>query len=329
MSLVDQEQVGAEFEIRPFEKRDYETVVAVSNAVFPDRPWTVDEVRYEDEHLDRTKYALERYVAVDRRSGGSCAYGEIRHLPWNFHPRKFGMTIRVFPELWGRGIGSRLWDRLLQSLGARGALSVRTIVKEDRTHAVRFVQTRGFTEVMRTWDSLLDVASCDLGRFQQDVARAKRAGAAIVTLGDELARDPSRLPQVHALEMELGADVPAPDPFTPVDLPTWRQHTVDAPWFIPDAYYLAVVGGQYVGVSTLWKPQTGDWLQQGLTGVKREYRGRGVATALKVRTVEYARAHGYRQIKTDNEIHNAPMIAINDRFGFQRQPVWLTFAKGF
>lgn len=329
MRFVGQEQIGADVEIRPFEERDYEAVVAASNAVFPDRPWTVDELRYEDEHLDRTKYVLERYVAVDRRSGGSCGYGEIRHLPWNFHSRKFGMTVRVLPDLWGCGIGSRLWGRLQQSLGARGALSVRTIVKEDCAPAVEFVQRRGFTEVMRTWDSLLDVASCDLRRFRQDAARAKDAGVVIVTLGDELAKDPSRLPQVHALDMELGADVPAPDPFTPVDLETWRQHTIDAPWFIPDAYFLTVIGGQYVGVSTLWKPQIGDWLQQGLTGVKREYRGRGIATALKVRTVEYARAHGYRQIKTDNEIHNAPMIAINDRFGFQRQPVWLTFAKGF
>jgi len=142
-----------------------------------------------------------------------------------------------------------------------------------------------------------------------------------------MARAPGCLHQVYALDMELGADVPNPEPFTPVEFTTWRHHTVDAPWFIPDAYFLAVVGGQYAGVSTLWKPQTGDWLQQGLTGVRRAFRGRGIATALKVRTVEYARARQYRQIKTENEIHNATMIAINDRFGFQRQPVWITFLK--
>lgn len=321
------EEIGTDIEIRPFEERDYEAVVAVSNAVFPDRPWTVGEFRYEDAHLDQGKYVLERHVAVDRRTGALAGFGEVRHLPWNFHPRKFGMTIRVFPDLWGRGIGSRLWERLQQSLRAREALAVRTVVKEDRAHAVRFVQIRGFTEVMRTWDSLLDVASCDLSRFKDDVARANEAGVVIAALGDEMARDPACLPQVYALDMELGADVPNPEPFTPVEFPTWRHHTVDAPWFIPDAYFLAVLDGQYVGVSTLWKPGTGDWVQQGLTGVKRAYRGRGIATALKVRTVEYARAHQYRQIKTENEIHNTAMIAINDRFGFQRQPVWITFLK--
>lgn len=321
------ELIGTDIEIRPFADRDYEGAVAVSNAIFPDRPWTVDELRYEDDHLTRGQYALERHVAVDRRTGVFAGYGEIRHLPWNFHPRKFGMAIRVLPDLWGCGIGSRLWDRLQEALRVREALAVRTVVKEDRAHAVRFVQARGFTEVQRTWDSLLEVASCDLSQFQRELARARDAGVAVTTLGDEMARDPACLPAVHALEMELGADVPNPEPFTPVELAVWRSHTVDAPWFLPDAYFLAAAGGQYVGVSTLWKPQTGDWLQQGLTGVKRTYRGRGIATALKVRTVEYARAHEYRQIKTENEIHNAAMIAINDRFGFQREPVWVTFMK--
>lgn len=321
------EQIGTDIEIRPFGDRDYEAVVAVSNAIFPDRPWTVDELRYEDDHLVQGQYALERHVGIDRRTGDLAGYGEIRHLPWNFHPQKFGMTIRVAPDLWGRGIGSRLWDRLQAALRARNALAVRTIVKEDRAAAVQFVQARGFTEIMRTWDSLLDVASCDLSQFQREVARANDAGVVITTLGGEMARDPACLPAVHALDMELGADVPNPEPFTPVELPVWRSHTVDAPWFLRDAYFLAVVDGQYVGVSTLWKPQTGDWLQQGLTGVRRGYRGRGIATALKVRTVEYARAHQIRQIKTENEIHNAVMIAINDRFGFQRRPVWITFLK--
>jgi len=40
------EQIGTDIEIRQFEERDYDAVVAVSNAVVPDRPWTVDELRY-------------------------------------------------------------------------------------------------------------------------------------------------------------------------------------------------------------------------------------------------------------------------------------------
>src|SRR5207245_11220652 len=117
------QQISADVEIRPFEERDYEAVVAVSNAVFPDRPWTADELRYEDTHLDRTKYALERYVAVDPQAGGTCGYGEIRHLPLNFDSRNFGMTIRVSPDLSRRGLGARLRGRLRPTREAIGELA--------------------------------------------------------------------------------------------------------------------------------------------------------------------------------------------------------------
>lgn len=43
--------------------------------------------------------------------------------------------------------------------------------------------------------------------------------------------------------------------------------------------------------------------------------------------MEYARDHGIREIRTWNEINNAPMLAINVKFRFVRQPAWGTFMK--
>jgi RimJ/RimL family protein N-acetyltransferase len=68
-------------------------------------------------------------------------------------------------------------------------------------------------------------------------------------------------------------------------------------------------------------------LYQGITGPRREYRGRGLARALKLRTIEYARAQGKREIRTWNDTLNAPMLAINVKLGFVRQPAWITFEK--
>ena len=108
---------------------------------------------------------------------------------------------------------------------------------------------------------------------------------------------------------------------------TARQKRRFNPWSIPEAYFIARVDGAYAGVSGLHRPQVGDWLNQGMTGVRREFRGRGIATALKLRTVEYARDHGVREIRTWNEINNQRMLAINTRFGFVRQPAWITLQK--
>lgn len=51
--------------------------------------------------------------------------------------------------------------------------------------------------------------------------------------------------------------------------------------------------------------------------------------ALKLKTIEYARAHGYDVIKTWNDSSNVGMLAINEKLGFVRQPAWITFVKEF
>jgi RimJ/RimL family protein N-acetyltransferase len=64
-------------------------------------------------------------------------------------------------------------------------------------------------------------------------------------------------------------------------------------------------------------------LQQDDTGVIREYRGRGIATALKLKVIEYGKKNGYRVIKTWNDSVNEAMLAVNIKLGFKRRLVGL------
>jgi len=68
-------------------------------------------------------------------------------------------------------------------------------------------------------------------------------------------------------------------------------------------------------------------LNQDDTGVIREYRGRGIATALKLKVIEFGKKNGYRTIKTWNESSNNPMLAINIKLGFKRQVGWIMMQK--
>jgi len=43
--------------------------------------------------------------------------------------------------------------------------------------------------------------------------------------------------------------------------------------------------------------------------------------------VEYARAHGIREIKTWNDQRNQPMLRINEAMGFVKQPAWIEMRK--
>jgi mycothiol synthase len=325
-----QQQVRANVTIRLFEERDYEGVVAVSNAVLPDRPGTVEEWRYDDEHYDK-KFVNERYVAEDRTSGTAVGYAGLWHTAWAFHPQKFGMEIRVHPDHQRKGIGSALWARLQGALHGYQAISVKTQIWEKMPKGMVFASKQGFREVMRAWESRLDVAAFDYVRFAPYVDQALAKGVTFTTLEAERAKDPENLKRIHVMDVEMAEDVPRPpdEIHTPVDFNMWQDYAVNGPWSINNAYFIAVIDGEYAGSSSLFKPKTGDWLNQGLTGVRRQFRGRHVASALKVKTVEYARDHGIREVRTWNEINNGPMLAINAKFGFVRQPAWITFMKEF
>lgn len=46
------------------------------------------------------------------------------------------------------------------------------------------------------------------------------------------------------------------------------------------------------------------------------YRGRGIAVALKLRAIAWARQQGVRWFYTSSETGNGPMIAINKHLGY-------------
>ncbi|OLC30301.1 MAG: hypothetical protein AUH31_04855 [Armatimonadetes bacterium 13_1_40CM_64_14] len=321
-----QEHVAAGLTICTFDVRDYGSLVRVSNASFPDEPRTAEEWSYEDARLDRSRYHLERHIAVDTRDE-IVGHAGLGHMPWNFHPHKYWVEVCVHPRHRGRGVGEALWARLVASLRARGARVARSHIRADHIDGVRFAERRGFVEVMRKWESRLTVGAFDFERFQPLLDRVLACGVRMTTLADERARDRDSLHRIYEMEQEISRDVPLPDDYTPIDFTTFLDHAVTTPLALNDAFFLAVVNGMYAGLSVLSKAAAGDWLTQGLTGVRRPFRGRGVATALKLKTIAYARGYGAREIRTYNEINNAPIVAINEKLGFIRKPPWLTYAK--
>jgi predicted GNAT superfamily acetyltransferase len=92
-----------------------------------------------------------------------------------------------------------------------------------------------------------------------------------------------------------------------------------------DAFFIAVDrDGRWVGMSNLERQlEDPTFVWQGLTGTLREDRGRGIAMALKLRTVTFAQRMGVDHIKTWNDQRNRPMLSINEAMGFEKQPAWI------
>jgi len=311
--------------IRDFRPEDYPALVAINNASFPDHPETEGEWRYEDEHFDRATYVQRRLVAVDRAAGDPVGFSDYSHMPWSFDPRRFQAWINVHPNAQRRGVGGALHDRLLEEMRERKATAVKTSVRESMTDSVAWVQRRGFREVSRHWESRLDLQAFDPATFAKYANVPK--GLRIVTLKDELAEDPDRLRGVYEMGNAIGPDVPRTDPYTAPSFEMWRDMVL-GPWSFPEAFFLGKDADLYVGQSDLARSESQpDVLYTGFTGVRREYRGRGVAWALKLAALSLAKARGYGEVRTWNSTLNAPMLGINVKLGFVKQPAWIQFEK--
>ena len=299
-------------------------MVEISNLLYAPHKTTEAEARYDDEHFDK-KYFLRRWVGEDPEDGAAVATAEISHMPWSFHPQKFWMDLEVHPEWQRRGIGQAMYEAMGEELRAKDAIVLRSSARESMMHSVHWLEKRGFVEKMRNWESHLDVASVDGAKFAPKATVPE--GVEIVTLAEEQAKDPGCLRRVFDMVNEIGPDIPNPDVFTASTYEMFLSG-IENPDSLHDGYFLAKAGGRYVGISNLWRSEgSPDVLYQGLTGVVREHRGRGLAWALKMRTIAYAREHGFRQIRTWNNTMNRPILNINEALGFVRQPVWITFQK--
>ncbi len=313
--------------VRDFAPADYEAWVAASNRCYPDYPWTVTEMRHQDDTFDRSRFFMTRLVAED--DGVLVGGLDVRHKPSRFHPDRYAWDLWVVPERRRRGHGTALNDAGLSLLRSRSALAATTGVKESMADGVAFARDHGWVEVKRDWESRLRVAGFDFRKFSGAEARIAGEGIRVSTLADEMSRDAEAAERrAYELVEVLRQDVPATDAPTAETFEEWKtRYGTGSPTFLPEAFFIAVDrDGRWVAMSNLEKQlEDPSFVWQGLTGVRREDRGRGIAMALKLRTVAYAQRMGVDHIKTWNDQRNRPMLAINEAMGFEKQPAWIAF----
>jgi GNAT superfamily N-acetyltransferase len=313
--------------IRPFDgsDRDYEAAVAIRNKIWPDEPASVEGSRYQDSIRD-TKFVVRRFMGeLDGETVAMAIYSEPF---WSYEPGKYDIQIRVLPSHQRRGIGGTLYDYILERLEEEKHKPTRLLAdaREDQPHSVKFLTDRGFEQKMRVQMSRLDVASFDASPFAGAAARLEASDLVVKTLEEFEAEDPQAIEKLHASFCEFMKDVPFFEELTEAPLEQFRKD-ISGPSRIPGAFQVVFDGDRIVATTSVWKrlAQPGA-LNTGLTAVARSHRRRGIATAIKVRAIEFARGSGARVIQTDNEENN-PMYDLNVRLGFRPVPAWLLFRK--
>lgn len=95
-----------------------------------------------------------------------------------------------------------------------------------------------------------------------------------------------------------------------------------------DPMFLAMVDGEVIGCAGLNRDgDQPDRAENALTGVRRDWRGRGIAEHLKRRTLQWAATHGVREVYTWTQAGNAAMIGLNHRLGYVTRKTGITLSR--
>ena len=303
--------------IRPAEERDYPAIVEL---------WARAEPDDQGVTVDVFRWILGRAVP-DRPHPHLVAEDDGRVVGWTLMRGLPGVDpaylfLDVDPAHRRQGVGTALFESVLAAAAEETEVTV--TVSEGIAGAEAFALHHGFEEVERYYESAVDLATFDAGRFADAEADLGAAGYRFSSLARE--DSPDLRESLHRLFEAVRADAPTVEAFHPLSFADWTRTFIEVPHARPTCFALAFWGTDPVALSMVASQSEGEGYLT-LTGVAREHREKGLGLAVKVRALRAAQELGLRQVVTNNNPANGPMLAINRTLGFVNRPGRITMTR--
>src|SRR5262245_32663907 len=301
--------------IRPLHKSDVDRVIALCSAIQPECVRDVEEyLRRFDETDCAAGACLSQWAAVENASQHLIGYAAC----WNVVRRKYRMGLIVHEDWRKQGIGGGLLDADLAVLQSKPAATLQARALDDQSDALQFLGRRVFVEIHRMVELRLNLSKADLTLPAEILHCLTAQGLQFTTLRQE-GQDERFWTKFIDLQQKVVSGWPDPDPDYVITIPTGDEvrRMFSSLQATPDTFFLAKDNGIYIGYTAIGPDhRVPEAIGTGPTAVRPEYRGRGVATALKVLALTHARQQGWRTVISRSA--NPAMIRVNEKFGFQR-----------
>jgi GNAT superfamily N-acetyltransferase len=287
--------------VRVAESRDdVESYVAVWNAITPEEPAFFEQ---QWERLQRDPRRLYLLADQDGVVVG-CGFAGASDSPG----RGF-VSPRVLPDARRRGVGSGLLQHLCGHLTRLEFELVSAHVDGNDPGSLAFAERHGFAEADRQVEQVKTIGDEPTPRIPD--------GVRVVTIAER----PELLRDAYELGLQGWADMATTAPVT-ISLDDWLRDEAT----IPEGSFVALAGDEIVGYSGLCRQPDGV-VEDGLTVVRRDWRRRGLARALKQAELAWATANGIEEIVTWTQRGNDGMRAVNEQLGYVYRSVSITVRR--
>lgn len=293
-----------ELTIRGTASRDDERLsLEISNAVWPLFAFTIDDV----DAFKMSVVAQADHVAfIDGEPAGS---GFVA-----IQPSRLGVAmamITVLPSQRRRGVGTGLYRAISAWCAEQGIDAIEAEAEADDVESIGFAERRGFVAIEHTGRMVLDLAD-----FEPPPV-APPPGIDIVTWADR----PDAARGMYEVASEGYLDIPGNEDDEMEAFEDWLVHDMQGPGDRPEATFVALAGDVVVGYAKLFLTAARPSIAvHDMTAVRRSWRGRGVAGALKRAQIAWAKGQGFETLRVGNEVRNEPIRRLNRRLGYREAP---------
>jgi GNAT superfamily N-acetyltransferase len=290
-------------EIRSIGDGELDRWVAVMRAVDEDTGTVEDYVDWRRQ-AQETVWLLAS--GGDRDVGAGIGVGG-----WHEPPGVARGNVRVVGSERARGLGTALLARLGLWANDLGYGELIGEVRELDGESIAWTQRRGYVEVGRNSRLVLDLASV----AAPDVDPP--AGIAVTTWAER----PDLIEDVYTVAREAYPDVPGEEDEVMPSFEQWLSMDMQGTGDRPEATFVALAGDEVAGYAKLSLSNARPGVaMHDMTGVRRSWRGRGIAGALKRAEIAWAKRNGFTRLETANEERNEPIRRLNQRHGYVPEP---------
>jgi len=278
---------------------DLEAWIRVRRAVRPNESAGTVELLRQLETPDRLLFLAE----LDGELAGSGLADRSSNRERAF------LAPRVLPELRRRGVGTALLRALAAHADGMEVEAASSHVDGADPGAMAFARRFGFEEADRQVEQVRALDG------QEPIPSPLPEGVEVVSIEER----PELLERSYELALQGYEDMALPwSVVIPLEEWLWEEATH------PAGSLVALADGEIVGFSGLMEHDSDGVAEDGLTVVRRDWRRRGLAKALKEREIAWAAANGLSEIVTWTQRGNDGMRALNERLGYEYRNVDVT-----
>ena len=322
---MDEPLAAQGIRFREFRGADIPALVEIRTRATPDNPGSQERMEYFEKTYPADNPRLR--TIVENAAGKCIGQGSCERSTFISVPGMYFLWIIVDPDYRRRGIAQALLPRFEAYARAQGMDKLWASCHEDQDYSIRFLEKAGFYLLGQRFESMLDLTTFDEGRFAGALERLQAAGFEFTNLVDERAINPQADWLLYEIDAETGGEVPWPGGARmEITYEQFRQRSLESPTADPAAILIAKHQNRYAGI-TMVEFSPGRPAHTTMTGVRREYRGQGLALGLKLLSFRIMKEHGCTQTITQNDTANPPILRLNEKLGYQKKPGILQWEK--